>query len=345
MADIYQRSYLTIAATSAPDDSGGLFFREDGKYASHEIHSPTTELCGGEIFVRRYRGHMEPTKANPLLKRAWVFQEMALSPRVVHFTENELLWQCTMAQACECDSRWLDTAHYSNKARPWYRTVEDYSKLDLTFEDDKLPALSGAAKASEEWKLGQRYLAGLWYGTFMQDLLWQPAIESRRPKKWRAPTWSWASVDGGVVYRDIKPRTQHTTLQSVDCETGLDPTGQVKSGLLLLNGPMVKVTLTAGGYDFRQLDELPGDLYLGFRADYDLDEETEHQILPGTTLYCLRVFTVQDPAYGPCDFCLVLRKIERIFQRVGIIHDRRVNQKGEIESLFSDAKAENVSII
>ncbi|KAH8599440.1 hypothetical protein B0O99DRAFT_391474 [Bisporella sp. PMI_857] len=30
----------------------------------------------------------------PLNKRAWVLQEIVLSNRVVHFTGNQLFWQC-----------------------------------------------------------------------------------------------------------------------------------------------------------------------------------------------------------------------------------------------------------
>jgi hypothetical protein len=30
----------------------------------------------------------------PLLERAWAYQERLLSPRVLHFCQDELVWEC-----------------------------------------------------------------------------------------------------------------------------------------------------------------------------------------------------------------------------------------------------------
>jgi hypothetical protein len=35
--------------------------------------------------------------------RAWSFQERALSTRIVHFTKEELVWECKQKRQCECD--------------------------------------------------------------------------------------------------------------------------------------------------------------------------------------------------------------------------------------------------
>jgi hypothetical protein len=49
------------------------------------------------------------------------------------------------------------------------------------------------------------YLAGLWEDSLVEDLLWRvdhlaPGRSERRPALYRAPTWSWASVNAGVSY-------------------------------------------------------------------------------------------------------------------------------------------------
>lgn len=37
----------------------------------------------------------------PLNKKAWVLQEMTLSPRVIHFAKNQVFWSCSQLHACE----------------------------------------------------------------------------------------------------------------------------------------------------------------------------------------------------------------------------------------------------
>lgn len=38
----------------------------------------------------------------PLLKQAWVYQERLLSPRFLHFTPQELMFECGEGSSCEC---------------------------------------------------------------------------------------------------------------------------------------------------------------------------------------------------------------------------------------------------
>ena len=44
----------------------------------------------------------------------------------------------------------------------WAKIVQIYSRLHLTRETDKLPALSGIAKREQSRRSGDEYLAGLW---------------------------------------------------------------------------------------------------------------------------------------------------------------------------------------
>jgi hypothetical protein len=353
MADIYQQSFLTIAATSASNDDGGLFFQEDDQYTSHVIRLPNNEPSKAQIFVRKQRDHLEPSPENPLLKRGWTFQEQLLSPRTVHFTKNELLWKCKTIRSCECATGSHCYGPYNEEPEEisWRSVVEEYSGRELTYEFDKLPALSGVAKTTIEWRAGQRYLAGLWEGNLIQDLLWRSSPHTSRSTEWRAPTWSWASVNGSITFPySSPPQVQHTTIHSAECKTWSDPTGRVKSGIIVLRGPLAKVTLSPGGHVFRRLDELlpataEEEKLLGFYPDCELDEETEHQIQPGTTLYCLRMITSHVPLYGPCDFCLILCRLGNVYKRIGMIYDCRVFQRGEINALFTDVASQDVTIV
>jgi hypothetical protein len=98
----------------------------------------------------------------PLSSRAWAFQERLLSPRILHFTENELIWECSEGIECECSgihdtywdvpnkttslSRlWADEP-LSKIDRQWQDIVSLYTAKSLTFSNDIFPALQGLAK-------------------------------------------------------------------------------------------------------------------------------------------------------------------------------------------------------
>ncbi|KAF2122477.1 heterokaryon incompatibility protein-domain-containing protein [Lophiotrema nucula] len=110
MADIYQHSYLTLAATASAGDSQGCFsdaFNTTHKAVSH-LPPEYTNQC--PVAVRAPLTHWDtllPSRLAydyPLLARAWVFQERILSPRTVHFCGSEIVWECRETCACECGS-------------------------------------------------------------------------------------------------------------------------------------------------------------------------------------------------------------------------------------------------
>jgi hypothetical protein len=91
----------------------------------------------------------------------------------------------------------------------WYHMLRDYTSRSLTNSSDKLPALAGLAAAFAE-KTKDVYLNGLWMHGLPEGLLWSSPglgfndLDSKSnlsaPKGHRAPTWSWASLDGEIEY-------------------------------------------------------------------------------------------------------------------------------------------------
>lgn len=208
---------------------------------------------------------------DPSMCRAWTLQEYVLSTRVVSFSTDELQWTCRTLRACECGypeelgsprmeelQRSLETrgkvelmegANQGGLDRMstcldfWNKMVEGYCRRDLSWMRDKLPALSGVAHefarildkelASTGDKPPLRYLAGLWDTSIHRQLCWRRGNSSHDDiiEEYRAPTWSWASVEGDVIMNrsnmnDLIPQAE---ILEANCALANpnDPFGQV----------------------------------------------------------------------------------------------------------------------
>lgn len=90
----------------------------------------------------------------------------------------------------------------------WYSLVSQYTTRAMKFDTDKLPALAGTARKFSDIVRKDKYVAGLWRDDIHAGILWTASgafsIFERhyfkKPSQSRAPTWSWASLDGGVTY-------------------------------------------------------------------------------------------------------------------------------------------------
>lgn len=294
MAEIYSNSYLNIAATgSANGDGGCLFDRWTSSRKSRsrvELHEIKHEVRGytASIFVRRLLSDahihftdLEPTKAEhilnaaPLLSRAWVMHERFLTGRTVHFHSAELVWECKQS-LCECSG--LDN-HKSSLIPPssllkpacaaalagnknqnelgalWFELVTLYSRLKLTNESDRLPALSGLAKSFGDLSRGA-YLAGLWESDLPKALLWQacPPISGgarRAALPNGIPTWSWASVQlcdtdftGFVTFDTVTylgfQVDRRLRIFATSCKpVSINPFGDVSGGMIDIRGALL----------------------------------------------------------------------------------------------------------
>jgi hypothetical protein len=261
MSEIYSHGLCNIAATAAFDGSGGLIFDRNPV----SVPPIRTQLSRGPTFDRNYLLIDEnlwgkEVSKSPLLQRAWVFQELWLSPRTLHFGSNQLYWQCRFQACCESYPAGMlkDMDHKSVKQwEPigvdrfpvWYSGVVSYSGSSLTYDTDKLVALSGfAALFSEPGK----YCAGHWKThNFWNELLWRPDKKKgphSRYEKYIAPSWSWASMKGAIVWafrsREIVPLPD-VLVHVVEVESelaGHNQFGQVKSGYLRVHGRIAQVT-------------------------------------------------------------------------------------------------------
>ncbi|KAK1705715.1 heterokaryon incompatibility protein-domain-containing protein, partial [Colletotrichum lupini] len=191
MAEVYRNGVINIAATAASGGNDGLYFKPHPIHSRHLRISFTQPIDGTSP---EETGNGQRSNA-PLNTRGWVLQERLFSPRVVHFSRHQLFWQCGM------DYRIGQFAYSNDQAYlPWEEVVTTYTAQHLTKGEDKLIAVQALAKAMEE-AVDDCYVAGLWESRLVEDLLWvcsapgERATYSRQTT-WRAPTWSWASIDG-----------------------------------------------------------------------------------------------------------------------------------------------------
>ncbi|KAL8754029.1 MAG: hypothetical protein Q9199_004626 [Rusavskia elegans] len=221
MHSVYRQGYLNISADCAVDARDGLFRSR----AAMIIQPLELELPGihETIYLtvdeRNMFGWINDA---PLSQRAWVFQERHLSRRILHFTQNELVWECCAKApyfASESFPNGTPLRHvFDNKPKLqasgllnsssisqeelydlWEDVCQMYSEKRLSKASDKLTALFGLAKIFQERFPDDTYIAGMWLSTLPQRLLWNakggPFVERNAGV---APSWSWASIDGPI---------------------------------------------------------------------------------------------------------------------------------------------------
>lgn len=219
MGSIYENAFVTISADWNTDSDQSLFSCIPPAFRAAEIPTPAIRLHSGEegkVFIRRQLPHPAGTPTSnpgtfapddlPFQRRGWVFQERALSKRIIHFTQFEVSWECVERTCCECrlnEGHWIAARLRAPRTvfqTSWERIVEEYSLLELSFEKDKLQALAGISRRLAE-HTGWLFMAGLWREGLETGFLWRRLKYSptrARPAVSVAPTWSWAAVNGPV---------------------------------------------------------------------------------------------------------------------------------------------------
>lgn len=275
MGSIYQDSYVTISAISSSD--GSMHCLRDREVPT-KIKFQNTTGQDLEIRARRVEDHhpqnknQKPAKLiGPLSTRAWALQEHVLSTRILHYTASELIFECKTSFRCECSSSQktssttpslIPKAVAKMKTRPeaiwdaWHRLLEQYSMRNLTIQNDKLPAISGIASKIQQ-ATDSPYVAGLWEDNMAFDLLWSTSAASMPEAHYfaldtfRAPTFSWASLDTPIVYQSPDEDERETVAPAISLISsstsidGLNPLGALSYASILVSGPVLQATLRA----------------------------------------------------------------------------------------------------
>lgn len=315
---------------------------------SRKVHSPTDARDN----------LLKVNNTLPLFQRAWVIQERLLARRILYLFEDEMAFECATNARCECSGPSTDEVMqryqgieyagfkykfhgllnqwYSHRnfkeillfkptgiLEVWDHMVNQYTRRQLTFDSDRLPALAGVARKVYETGALGRYFAGLWEGRFAECLLWYVSVTTpqlcplppdNHPST--APSWSWASVKGSWDYRRppsnpsalyVKEgQEMNLTERFPQCtEFGMelnlsnsDPFSAVKSGQLTFKARTTEAVIIFERSDpvddyalrFKQQrarlekNELMVEAYMDFVLDYG-----QNPVLSGTFLKCVAI--------------------------------------------------------
>ncbi|KAG8672689.1 hypothetical protein FPOAC1_005969 [Fusarium poae] len=217
MGEYYKNAILTIAASLASQVSENFLVPREEIPQERLSNFAFTNSDGttSQIIVRRIPDYAGiPLVANaPLSSRAWTWQENVLSTRIAHFSKAEIVWECRSQQAFENGAKLecsVGLAYRYARAGDdleyyWKALVTDFSKRELTYESDRLPAISSVASHFSTLVHG-RYLAGVWEQWLFSDMAWWPSwgVENKLPPVFKKgsemPSWSWASITGQVHF-------------------------------------------------------------------------------------------------------------------------------------------------
>lgn len=209
MSAIYHGSSCNIASHLSLNDN-------DGFLAHRAKKAPSPKTTG---------------QHSQLNTRGWVFQEMILAQRIIHLVGPGIAFFEDASGISTDKLRGVYPAPYQDKTPPrmisplqgeklimediistptkWCKIVERYTRLQLTYETDRLPAIAGLASRFRELLEGRvgHYTFGLWSSILHQGLLWVEVGPNPSELKYNAtmpapPTWSWGRRSGEISYPD-----------------------------------------------------------------------------------------------------------------------------------------------
>jgi hypothetical protein len=228
MSLIYANAVVTIAAATSDNVFGG-FLQERNV---HDITSilpfehPDGRVGAAGLANTTYKEQEKDFSPTPLDDRAWILQERLLASRTLEYRERQLRFFCPSAGnkpgysdggrdgpvhdgfSVRANLRSLPSSfpsHY-DFLRTWFEIVEGYTHRKLSVPTDRILAISGvAAKFARIMNYDNMYVAGHWKPGIIHSLLWHCAYGDRHPSKarnlpYQAPTWSWTSLNGAIIY-------------------------------------------------------------------------------------------------------------------------------------------------
>jgi hypothetical protein len=261
------------------------------------------------------------------INRLTITQERLLFNRILHCTPDELLFECAESRFCECPE-WPESVethpHFSNKNwkttfakdsvtnDDWQQMISLYSRKELTYHKDILPALSGIANRLRDGP----YHAGMWEKGLPQSLLWYSVIDKAdgqehwpsRPNSYTAPTFAWPSVVGSKEFMKLNHCSPQVAIKTVECvPKGDSPLGELGAGFIDLEGKFLDAVFVHGFEAPMQPQSfiegtteatlcLCATLKCERFGHFIFHPDTQEDLAPvrDTRLFCLQLFSSED---------------------------------------------------
>lgn len=262
MREVYANSACNIVAAASANPYGGLFRARAPSDINPGLVQASWDGCPESEYWIWDKDYADRQVSKvPLHMRGWVLQERLLAPRTLHFAEMQIFWECETDFRCEGFREGLpfyspfknfDALFSNDQPKPlhgyvmsyeafecWSNIIQYYSRCGLTNPEDKLIALSGITHLFLE-RLGEHetYLAGHWKSRLPESLDWYVDVPSSIPTTYRAPSWSWASVDAAIsMLRKSESDIPLISVLSTEVKSvGSDSAGQVLDGIIIVKG-------------------------------------------------------------------------------------------------------------
>ncbi|KAK1749404.1 heterokaryon incompatibility protein-domain-containing protein, partial [Echria macrotheca] len=251
MWQVYSAARCTLAASASADTEAGFpkykFVDDLGpRSALLSVQASASNKTTQRICVSRdsdLKNHSTVLfeSQEPLQSRGWALQERHLSPRVVYFCKDRLVWECRSGAAASyypwCPwsplmpetLRVFDAGRSSGdfiNGRGWEKLIQEYSRRNLTHKKDKIHAIESLISALDRPGKDQ-YVAGHWRSGLPSSLCWRHEMSprgdpgGRNPK--RAPTWSWVSMDSAISFFEVSQENMQVEILAARSETFRDP--------------------------------------------------------------------------------------------------------------------------
>lgn len=252
--EYYARGAIVIGAASAKHSDVDFLAPRDLPYREYElpvrlIHGDDRPKCRLRLLERAFHKNPEPMDT-----RVWTFPEAKNALCILRFESERVVWKCPEANQADSDigelhspsqicfstspfdgSRFMLTntgdddpeSHLAN----WFKEVIMYSERAARAPIDKLRAFDCVAPLAMAktmgWNLSE-YKAGLWMTHMPRQLLWcrdchdeDHTVTSSSSEKLQTPSWSWASIQSPITWRDLNELDwDDYTLRVVRCVEG-----------------------------------------------------------------------------------------------------------------------------
>lgn len=218
MGSIYANAYITLVAAggSAFEGLRGIENATPAMDRPNEIANLMLDKESLHLKIERCHHKLEKSIYN---SRAWTFQEIIFSRRLLILFNTEVNWICHCAVWFEglevienqcANNREVVAQGFDFGTEPdlWEYAVhvQEYNRRQLTYPEDALDAMLGILNILKT--VFGNFLCGLPIVFFDAALLWynKAPLERRQPRRGpdnlMPPSWTWAAWAGGISYRD-----------------------------------------------------------------------------------------------------------------------------------------------